>query len=126
MFDFDFNSGEPIYKQVAEQIEEAIINGSFAEGTQVPSTTEISNQFHINPATVLKGMNVLVTNHLLEKRRGVGMFVVQGAQENVKNARRATFYEKRVMELVKEARSLSISEAELIKMISRGYEQWVF
>ncbi|MGF7436698.1 GntR family transcriptional regulator [Lentilactobacillus senioris] len=123
MFDFDFNSGEPIYRQVAEQIEEAVINGSFPEGTQIPSTTEISNQFHINPATVLKGMNMLVANGLIEKKRGVGMFVVQGAQETVKDARRATFFEKEIQTLVKQAKSLSISETELLKMISKGYEQ---
>ena len=56
MLHFNFNSTEPIYLQVANQLEEAIFTKAFLDGTQVPSTTEISKEFHINPATVLKGM----------------------------------------------------------------------
>ncbi len=68
--EFNFNSTEPLYLQVAQQLEEAIFTGSFAEDQQVPSTTEISKQFHINPATVLKGMNLLVAKELIEKKTG--------------------------------------------------------
>lgn len=64
---FNFNSTEPIYLQVADQIEEAIFTETFVEGEQIPSTTEISKEFHINPATVLKGMNILVDAQLIEK-----------------------------------------------------------
>ncbi len=67
---FNFDSTEPLYLQVAEQIEEAIFLNSFEEGAQVPSTTEISKQFHINPATVLKGMNILVTAGFFRKKSG--------------------------------------------------------
>ena len=75
MLHFNFNSTEPIYLQVANQLEEAIFTKAFLDGTQVPSTTEISKEFHINPATVLKGMNILVNDGLLEKRRGLGMVI---------------------------------------------------
>ncbi|MBY7146690.1 GntR family transcriptional regulator, partial [Levilactobacillus brevis] len=57
---FNFDSPEPIYLQVAEQLEEAIFTGIYRAGEQVPSTTEMSKEFHINPATALKGMNRLV------------------------------------------------------------------
>ena len=67
---FKFTGGEPIYIQIASQLEEAIFTGVFSEGEQIPSTTEISRDFHINPATVLKGMNILVEAGLIEKRRG--------------------------------------------------------
>ena len=56
----NFESGKPIYIQVAEEIENGVLSGAFAEETQVPSTTEISVSYKINPATVLKGMNILV------------------------------------------------------------------
>lgn len=69
---FNFNSTEPIYLQVADQIEEAIFTETFAEGEQIPSTTEISKEFHINPATVLKGMNILVDAQLIENGVGSG------------------------------------------------------
>ena len=72
---FNFDSPEPIYLQVAEQMEDAIFTGIYQAGEQVPSTTEMSKEFHINPATALKGMNRLVTAGMIEKRRGLGMFV---------------------------------------------------
>lgn len=72
---FDFNDSTPLYQQIADQLEEMIFSGGFDEGSQVPSTTQLSQQLHINPATVLKGMNILVNKDLLEKRRGLGMFV---------------------------------------------------
>ncbi|MFD1421151.1 GntR family transcriptional regulator [Lactiplantibacillus songbeiensis] len=118
---FNFNSTEPIYLQVADQIEEAIFAQSFAEGEQVPSTTEISKEFHINPATVLKGMNILVDAQLIEKRRGVGMFVVPGAQAQIVEKRRNQFYDDYVKNLVSEARKLHITKQELAQLIERGF-----
>ncbi|MFC6182332.1 GntR family transcriptional regulator [Lactiplantibacillus daowaiensis] len=118
---FNFNSTEPIYLQVAEQIEEAIFTQTFAEGEQVPSTTEISKEFHINPATVLKGMNILVDAQLIEKRRGVGMFVIAGAQARIVEKRRNQFYDDYVKNLVVEARKLHITKDELAKLIERGF-----
>lgn len=76
-FNLDDNSQEPLYLQVARQLEDAIFLKGFDEGEQVPSTTEISKQFHINPATVLKGMNILVSEEIIEKHRGLGMFVTK-------------------------------------------------
>ena len=76
---FNFESDTPIYMQVAEQIKDAILSGAFLEETQVPSTTEISVTYKINPATVLKGMTLLTDAGILYKKRGVGMFVKKGA-----------------------------------------------
>ena len=70
---FNFESDTPIYMQVAEQIKDAILSGAFLEETQVPSTTEISVTYKINPATVLKGMTLLPDAGILYKKRGVGM-----------------------------------------------------
>ncbi|MEE6657878.1 GntR family transcriptional regulator [Pediococcus acidilactici] len=119
---FNFNSSEPIYLQVAQQIEDAIFTGGFKEGEQIPSTTEISKEFHINPATVLKGMNQLVARNLLEKHRGVGMFVVHGASKQITLDRQQNFYQKHVVGVVKEAIRLNITETELKKLIEQGYQ----
>lgn len=120
---FQFNSSEPIYRQVAEQIEDAIAAGGFEEGQQIPSTTEISKEFHINPATVLKGMNIVVAKNLIEKRRGLGMFVTDGAHQRIVSEKKNLFFENFVVSLVKEARSLYISESELLELIKRGYDK---
>lgn len=118
-FKFDVNT--PIYQQITEQIEEAIFTGSFPEETQVPSTTEISKNFKINPATVLKGMNVLVDQGLIEKRRGLGMFVIKGAQQKIMQKRQDEFYTTYVATLIVESKKLGLGEKELIKLIESGY-----
>ncbi|MBW0221707.1 MULTISPECIES: GntR family transcriptional regulator [Lentilactobacillus] len=120
---FEFNSSEPIYRQVAEQIEDAVASGGFEEGQQIPSTTEISKEFHINPATVLKGMNIVVAKNLIEKRRGLGMFVQQGARQRILEEKRNSFFEEFVVNLVREARNLDISEDELLELVKRGYKR---
>ena len=118
---FDFSSAEPIYQQVADQIEEAIFAGAFVEGTQIPSTTEISREFKINPATVLKGMNILVKQQLIEKRRGLGMFVMSGAQNKIIAKRKASFYEDYVKSLIIESKNLGLSRSDLQGLIEKGY-----
>ena len=120
---FNFNSTEPIYLQVADQIEEAIFTETFAEGEQIPSTTEISKEFHINPATVLKCMNILVDAQLIEKRRWVGMFVIAGAQQRIVEKRRDQLYTDYVKKLVAEAQKLHITQDELAKLIERGFSE---
>ena len=120
---FEFNSSEPIYRQVAEQIEDAIASGGFAEGDQIPSTTEISKEFHINPATVLKGMNIVAAKNLIEKRRGLGMFVQAGARQRILAEKRNGFFDEFVENLVRDAQNLDISEDELLNLVKRGYQQ---
>ncbi len=119
--EFDYDGGLPLFQQVATQIEEGILNGSYPEEAQIPSTTEVSKSYQINPATVLKGMNLLVDRGLIEKRRGIGMFVVSGAQRKVKEYRRAAFLSNEVQELIEEAKKLGITESQLISLIERGY-----
>lgn len=119
---FEFDQSAPIYQQLADQMEEMIFSGLFPEGQQVPSTTQLSQELHINPATVLKGMNILVDHHLLEKKRGMGMFVTEGAKERIMEKRKEGFYQNYVVSLVKEATKLKITEEHLLSLIQRGYQ----
>lgn len=119
---FEFSGDEPLFRQVADQLGEAIVAGVFEEGAQVPSTTEISAVYRINPATVLKGMNLLVAQGLLEKRRGLGMFVAAGARERATADKREAFLTQRMTEFVAEARSLGIGPKELAELIEKGYQ----
>ena len=116
---FDYSGAEPLFRQVANQLTEAIVTGAFGEGTQVPSATEISTSYNINPATVLKGMNLLVDQGLLEKRRGIGMFVTVGAQAKACASRREELLGGQIAQLVVEARRLGVSREELIAMAAR-------
>lgn len=119
---FEFDQSAPIYQQLADQMEEMIFSGLFPEGQQVPSTTQLSQELHINPATVLKGMNLLVDHHLLEKKRGLGMFVKKGAKERIMEKRKEGFYQHYVVSLIKEATKLQITEDHLLSLIQRGYQ----
>ncbi|MEJ6348997.1 GntR family transcriptional regulator [Holzapfeliella sp. He02] len=120
--EFSFTDSQPLFKQVAEQIETAILNGSFAEGDQVPSTTEISKRYQLNPATVLKGVNLLVSKQLIEKKRGIGMFVSSGARERLREEYSKAFLNNHVSQLIEEAKNLGITSDKLIEMIEKGYE----
>lgn len=119
---FEFNNDEPLYRQIANQIEEGIFIGIFPPDSQVPSTTELSRQFNLNPATVLKGMNQLVTAGLIEKKRGLGMFVTETAPAQITEKRQAAFYQQHVQDLVKEAKQLNLTKTALLALIERGYD----
>ena len=116
----DFNCETPLYLQLAAAIEDNILRGIFEEETQVPSTTEISVNFKINPATAGKGVNLLVDEGVLYKKRGVGMFVCSGAKEKIMEKRRDEFYENFIRTLLEEARKLNINKNQIITMIERG------
>lgn len=117
---FHFDESTPLYQQIASQLEEMIFTGGFDEGSQVPSTTQLSQQLHINPATVLKGMNLLVDERLIEKHRGRGMFVRTGARQKIMEQRKESFYKDYVKSLLIEAHKLGINRQHLIELIERG------
>lgn len=117
----NFEDERPIFIQIAEQIEDAILSGAFPEETQIPSTTEISISFKINPATALKGINMLVDSGIAYKKRGVGMFVASGAVKILIDKRKKEFSEKYITALVAEAKRLNLSKDDIFSMIERGF-----
>ena len=80
------DEGMPLFVQIAEQLADDIVDGVLAEGARVPSTNELAAFYRINPATAAKGINLLVDDGVLEKRRGIGMFVAAGAREQLRAA----------------------------------------
>lgn len=116
----NFDSDKPIYLQLAEAVEDDILKGIFEEESQIISTTEISVNFKINPATAGKGINLLVDEGILYKKRGVGMFVSPGAKGKILAKRKEKFYEGYIINLLNEASKLNISTEEIIKMLERG------
>lgn len=116
-----FDESRPIFLQLAEMLEDGIISGAFPEEGQIPSITEYSAALKINPATALKGINLLVEEGLIYKKRGVGMFVSTGAREKLLQKRRENFYVNLAKPAAREARALGLSLEELQKMMERGY-----
>jgi DNA-binding transcriptional regulator YhcF (GntR family) len=116
----DFNNEKSIYLQIAESIEDDIIRGSIEEESQIPSTNQMAVLYKINPATAGKGINILVERGIVYKRRGIGMFVADGAAKKIRETRKTSFYEKYVASLLDEAKNLGINTEELIEMIKKG------
>lgn len=116
-----FDDERPIFLQIAEQIEDAILTGAFPEETQIPSTTEISVGYKINPATALKGINMLVESGVVYKKRGVGMFVATGAVKKLLEKRKQEFSEKYIAALVTEAKRLCLTKEDIFTLIERGF-----
>ena len=114
------NEQSSIYLQIAQMMENDILRGIYAEEEQVPSTNELARRFRINPATAAKGVNLLVDDGVLYKKRGIGMFVSTGAVAAIREKRKAAFYEQYVKSLVSEAENLQITQAELLEMIRRA------
>lgn len=110
---------KPIYLQIQEIIEDMIINEQIKAGERVPSTNELAKFYNINPATARQGMNELVAENILKKRRGVGMFVTEYAQDLLIEKRKKQFYENYILPLKEEAVKLKISKEQLIAMLEK-------
>ncbi|HEX4058805.1 MAG TPA: GntR family transcriptional regulator [Galbitalea sp.] len=117
------DDSRPIFVQIAEAIENDILAGTLAEESQVPSTNEFAAFYRINPATAGKGVNVLVDEGILYKKRGIGMFVATGSREKIATKRRDQFDAEYVHPLVAEAAKLGISTSQLVAMIQAAPTQ---
>lgn len=113
------NLGEDksIYLQIGEMIEDEILRDILREEEQVPSTTELSKFYKINPATAAKGINLLVDKDILYKKRGIGMFVQAGAKEKIMEARKKSFKETYLKKLITEAKLIGITKNDLKRLI---------
>ena len=110
---------KPIYVQIRERIEDQIVDELLKEGEQAPSTNQLVSFYKINHATVSKGVNQLVEEGILFKKRGIGMFVAEGAREKLIQKRKDAFLDNFVVGLVQEANKLGISDQELFDLIKK-------
>lgn len=115
-----FDEDRPLFLQVAALLEEAILSGAYPEESQIPSITELSVSCKINPATALKGVNLLVEQGLLYKKRGLGMFVASGAQGRLVQERKRQFFTGYIEPLLAEAEKLGLVKEDVIEMIQKG------
>lgn len=114
------DEGTPLFVQIAERLAGEIADGGLAEGERVPSTNELAAFYRINPATAAKGISLLADEGLLDKRRGIGMFVADGARATLLARRRAEFTERYVEPLLAEATRLGVDADELFALIKEA------
>ncbi len=114
-----FNDKQPIFQQLADLIEDDILNGTFPADEQILSVAQFSQLFQVNPATVVKGIGLLVTEGILYKKRGLGMYVSTDAKQKIQLQRRDRFYKELLSNLLSEADKLELTTEEIIGMIKQ-------
>lgn len=87
----EWNDSQPIYRQLRDKVVALILDGVLKEGDPLPSVRHVAAEYRVNPLTVLKGYQELADGELVEKRRGVGMFVKPGARDLLLTAERRKF-----------------------------------
>ena len=119
----DANSLKPIYVQIADAIEDDIIDDKLSEGGSCYSQLIIAKELKVNPATAAKGINLLVSRGVLEKQRGQAMTVAINAKEKVIMRRKEEVFGKMVEELVTTAKQLDLPEDYVLRTIQSYYEE---
>ncbi|MCS3844518.1 GntR family transcriptional regulator [Microbacterium sp. AK031] len=109
--------GKALFLQIAEQIEDSILDGSLEEESKAPSTNELAAFYRINPATAAKGAAMLTDKGVLYKRRGIGMFVAAGARELLLGERRSAFADRYIDPMLAEAYTLGLSADDLAALL---------
>ncbi|MGO1992511.1 MAG: GntR family transcriptional regulator [Corynebacterium sp.] len=112
----------PLFRQIAELVEDSVVDGSLPEGDRAPSTNELAAFHGINPATARKGLTLLVERGVLAKRRGLGMFVEDGARNRIAARRREAFAADYLAPLVDEAIKLDMPRDDLHRLLDQVAE----
>ncbi|MGV2619636.1 UNVERIFIED_CONTAM: GntR family transcriptional regulator [Halobacillus marinus] len=118
--DRDLAVDKPIFQQIAEKVEAGILDQSITEWERVPSTNEFAKFYQINPATAAKGINLLVDEGIIFKKRGIGMFVAEGARAIVLKKRKTVFYEEYILPLKEEAEKIGLDKEELDRLLGEA------
>jgi DNA-binding transcriptional regulator YhcF (GntR family) len=114
-----FDDRSPIYRQIADQVKAEVVSGTLDGDQQVMSTNQYAAFYRINPATVAKAFQQLVDEHVLYKKRGIGMFVSPSARDALRARRRETFFSDVVDPMVAEAKAVGVPLAEVMARIER-------
>ncbi|AYF16836.1 TPA: GntR family transcriptional regulator [Vibrio parahaemolyticus] len=109
---------QPIFRQLADQITQQILQGVWKEGEALLSVRSISADLKINHLTVMKGYQLLVDEGLVEKKRGQGMFVAQGAIQQLRSAEKARFLEQQIPQIADTLQRLDMSVDELVQQLN--------
>jgi GntR family transcriptional regulator len=112
--DREWNESQPIYRQLRDRVIAMILDGVLQEGDPLPSVRTVAAEYRVNPLTVLKSYQELVDEELVEKRRGLGMFVVQGARSLLLKGERQKFLEEEWPRIYANIQRLGLNAEELL------------
>ena len=114
----EWNSNEPIYIQLKERIVQMMLDGTLKDGDALPSVRQVAADYQINPLTVLKSYQILVAQDLVEKRRGLGMFVREGAGRKLASSERDLFLKDEWPRIVERIERLGLDAETLLKQMN--------
>jgi GntR family transcriptional regulator len=112
--DLEWNDGQPIYRQLRDRVVAMILDGVLKEGDPLPSVRTVAAEYRVNPLTVLKGYQELADEKLVEKRRGLGMFVMPGARDLLLEAERQKFLNEQWPRIHANIQRLGLKAEELL------------
>lgn len=112
--EINWNNKDPIYLQLKERLIELIMDGELKEGDALPSVRQISSEQRINPITVSKAFQILVDEELIEKKRGIGMYVLSGAKDKLSKQERAKFLDQEWPKIAARIERLGLEIDELL------------
>jgi GntR family transcriptional regulator len=112
--DTEWNDSQPIYRQLRDRVVHMILDGTLQEGDALPSVRNVAADYRVNPLTVLKGYQQLVEEALVEKRRGMGMYVLPGARHNLLKDERQRFIADEWPKVVATIQRLGLQPSELL------------
>jgi GntR family transcriptional regulator len=112
--DHEWNDSQPIYRQLRDRVVAMILDGVLKEGDPLPSVRHVASEYRVNPLTVLKGYQELATEGLVETRRGLGMFVVEGARDLLLEGERQRFLEEEWPKVKETIQRLGLSASDLL------------
>jgi len=116
----EWNDEQPIYRQLRDLVVERIMDGSFAEGEAVPSVRQVAADYQINHLTVARAYQELVDLGLLQKRRGLGMFVTEGARSGLTHREQQRFIEEELPAFAERARALGLHLDQVMELLKRA------
>jgi len=118
-----WNDNTPIYRQLKERVVSMMLDGALKPGDALPSVRQIAAEYQLNPITVSKAYQELVDDNLVEKRRGIGMYVTEGANEKLLASERERFVRDEWPAMMERIRRLGLDVEQLLKTGAHGGEQ---
>jgi GntR family transcriptional regulator len=115
-----WNEDQPIYRQLRDRVVAMILEGVLGEGDALPSVRNVAAEYRLNPLTVLKGYQELVDQDLVEKKRGRGMFVIEGARAQLLKAERQRFLDKEWPDVIATIKRLELDAKTLLGTMQKG------
>lgn len=116
--DLQWNDNQPIYRQLRDLVAAMMLDGVLKEGDPLPSVRNVAAEYRVNPLTVLKGYQQLVDEQLVDKRRGLGMFIKEGARDLLLQAERRKFLAEEWPRVCETIRRLGLKPEELLQTIT--------